>query len=119
MIPRAAIALTAALLLLHSGHATAREPVVGLPCENCESVFVGMPAQVGWDVRIGPKGIAGEPLVVEGTVRDRNDKPAAGVVIYAYHTNADGVYPPDDRTKGTAAEHQGSLRGWAKTNAQG
>ena len=94
---------------------------MGLPCENCDAVFVGMPAAgaLRWDARLAPTGIAGEPLVVEGVVRDRKDKAVAGVVIYAYHTNADGSYPPDDRTAKTAAAQHGSLRGWAKTDAQG
>src|SRR5262245_34643187 len=113
MTPRLAAAAAAALLVLHlePGSAAAREPVVGLPCENCDAVFVRMPAQIGWDARMVPKGIAGDPLIVEGTVTDKNDKPAPGIVIYAYQANADGVYPPDDRTKGTPAAQHGSLRG--------
>ena len=118
-VASAFLALWLVLLPSVPAVASAREPVVGLPCENCDGIFVGMPARLGWDARITQKGLTGEPLIVEGTVRDKNDKPAPGVVVYAYQTNADGVYPPDDRTKGTAAEHHGALRGWAKTDSKG
>jgi len=36
---------------------------VGGPCEGCEVALVGMPANVGWDERIGPVGEPGQPLV--------------------------------------------------------
>ena len=35
-----------ALLALASVAASAREPVVGGPCEGCESVYVQMPAEI-------------------------------------------------------------------------
>ena len=97
----------------------AAETIVGLPCEGCDAVFVGRPANLSWDSRLAPPGLVGEPLVLDGTVRDRRDRPVAGVVVYAYQTNADGVYPPDDRTLRTSAAPHGSLRGWARTDARG
>jgi protocatechuate 3,4-dioxygenase beta subunit len=97
----------------------ASERIVGLPCEGCEAIFVGMPAAPGWETRLAPPGIEGQPLVLEGTVRDRKGQPAQGIIVYAYQTNASGVYPPDDRTRGTAAEHHGALRAWVKTDARG
>ena len=104
-----------------AGQALAAEPVVGLPCEGCEAIFVGMPApaSLSWDARLTTKGLEGEPLILEGTVKDRNDRPAAGIVVYAYQTNADGTYPPDDRTAKSAAGPHGALRGWAKTDSKG
>jgi protocatechuate 3,4-dioxygenase beta subunit len=95
------------------------ERVVGLPCEGCEAIFVGMPAELGWETRLAPPGIEGQPLVLEGTVRDRKGQPAPGIIVYAYQANAGGVYPPDDRTRGTTAERHGALRGWVKTDARG
>jgi protocatechuate 3,4-dioxygenase beta subunit len=99
--------------------AAAAETIVGLPCEGCEAVFVGRPASLSWESRLAPPGLAGEPLILDGTVRDRRDRPVAGLIVYAYQTNADGVYPPDDRTRRTAAANHGSLRAWAKTDARG
>ena len=40
-----------------------------------------------------PPGEPGEPLVVTGTVyRSDGETPAAGVTLYAYHTDAEGLY---------------------------
>jgi protocatechuate 3,4-dioxygenase beta subunit len=55
---------------------------------------------------------------IEGTVLDRAGRPAAGVIVYAYHTDATGEYPSDDRLRGDAARH-GRLRGWAITDERG
>jgi protocatechuate 3,4-dioxygenase beta subunit len=101
------------------GAAPARERVVGGACEGCESVFIGMPAHLGSGARLTPPGMAGEALQLEGTVKNRAGKPVAGIIVYAYQTNAQGAYPPDERTRGTAAAPHGSLRGWARSDAQG
>ena len=40
-----------------------------------------------------PPGEPGEPLIVTGTVyRSDGETPAAGVTLYAYHTDAEGLY---------------------------
>ena len=44
--------------------------------------------------------------------------PAAGVVIYAYHTNAAGLYA-EGSTKSEWSRRHGRLRGWLKTGADG
>ena len=87
-------------------------PVLGGPCDGCEIVHQGMPAELGATARIAPVGEPGEPLVVEGVVRTADGAPAAGIVVYGYHTNAKGRYP------GRATRH-GDLRGWARTGADG
>jgi protocatechuate 3,4-dioxygenase beta subunit len=96
----------------------ATEPIVGLPCEGCEAVFDGIPDSLSAAGRIAPADEPGEPLLIEGTVFDEGGGPAAGIIVYAYHTNAHGVYPRDDRFSGMAARH-GRLRGWVKTDAEG
>ena len=45
-------------------------------------------------------------------------RPAAGVIVYAYHTNAGGVYPTRGDEQGWGRRH-GYLRGWVKTNERG
>lgn len=103
----------AALLLeLASAAAGVREPVVGLPCDGCEHVFAGMPAEIHPEARIAPPGEAGEPLVIDGVVRDAAGAPQPGIVVYAYQTDASGRYPE-------AATRHGALRAWTKTDAEG
>lgn len=94
------------------GTGEARETVVGGPCEGCEHVFEGLPTQVGSRSRIAPPKEPGEPMIIEGVVRSADGKPAAGIIVYAYHTNAGGIYP-----RGSTAH--GRLRGWARTDKEG
>ena len=97
----------------------AREPIVGLPCEGCESVFEGLPETLATNARIAPPDEPGEAMRIAGNVLDGDGRPAPGVIVYAYHTDARGVYPTDERLKGTAAFRHGRLRGWARTDEQG
>ncbi|RME40060.1 MAG: hypothetical protein D6788_04155 [Planctomycetota bacterium] len=96
-----------------------RVPIVGGPCEGCEAVFQGLPSQLSSVARIAPPDERGEPMRIEGKVLDRNGAPAAGTIVYAYHANVDGVYPPAERFRGRAAYRHGRLRGWARADAQG
>lgn len=96
----------------------AEVPVIGLPCEGCEAVFVGMPDELSWRARIAPEDEPGEPMVVTGVVYDPGGDPAPGVIIYAYHTDATGEYPPAQEHSGWARRH-GELRAWARTDERG
>jgi protocatechuate 3,4-dioxygenase beta subunit len=89
-----------------------REPVLGGPCEGCDWVFDGLPITLASRARIAPAGEPGAPMSFEGVVTTPGGKPAANVIIYAYHTDAGGIYPP-------AANTHGRLRGWALTDAEG
>lgn len=104
--------LLVAVISLCCGTGEAREPVVGGPCEGCELVFEGLPAQLGSRSRIAPAKEPGEPLIIEGAVRAADGTPAEGVIVYAYHTDARGLYPP-------AGTPHGRLRGWARTGKDG
>lgn len=97
------------------------EPVVGGPCEGCEAVFQGLPKFESLSSRapIAPRGEPGAPMRIEGTVYDAADLPSAGVIVYAYHTDDRGVYPPDERFPGQAAYRHGRLRAWVVTDAKG
>lgn len=102
--------------------APAREPVVGLPCEGCEAVFVGMPETPATQARIAPASEPGEPLQIRGTAFWPDGKPAAGVIVYAYQTDANGLYPRDPggaAPNGQPGVRHGRLRGWARTDAAG
>lgn len=105
--------------LLACGGATAQEPVVGLPCEGCEAVFVGLPATRASDARLAPAGEPGEPMILEGVVRGADGAPAPGIVVYGYQTDAQGVYPPAPDVADRHARRHGRLRGWAESDAEG
>ena len=89
-----------------------REPVVGGPCDGCEFAFEGMPPKLEWFGRIALAGEPGKPLRIVGVVRDEKNWPVPGIIVYAYQTDATGIYP-----KSTTPH--GRLRGWAKTDEQG
>lgn len=115
---RAERALAVRLDAATSTGASGREIVVGTPCEGCEAVFDGLPAQLDSRSRLAPPDEPGEPLELSGIVRDASGQPRAGIVVYAYQTDRGGIYPKDPRLSGAAARH-GRLRGWARTDADG
>jgi len=90
----------------------ASEPLLGGTCEDCHVVYQGMPDRIDSRSHIAPKDEPGEPLVIEGTVRDVQGKPAAGIIVYAHHTNAAGIYP-------RAETRHGRIRGWARSDSTG
>ena len=96
-----------------------REPIVGLPCEGCDAVFQGLPDSLEWSSRIASQNEPGDAMRIEGTVRDETGRPMSDVIVYAYHTNARGIYPTDEGLRGHAAHRHGRLRAWASTNEAG
>jgi len=106
-------ALPSVLLLLAAfSPSAAEEPIVGGPCEGCELVFVCMPDHLTSRSRIAPSDEPGEPLRIEGVTLNRDREPEAGIIVYAYHTNASGIYPE-------SSTRHGQLRGWARTDHEG
>ncbi len=85
-------------------------------CENCDWVFAGIPAAIPSSARIAPTNEPGAPMQVDGVVRDREGRPAANVIVYAYHTDNTGHYPRDEKYPDM---RHGRLRGWARTGADG
>jgi protocatechuate 3,4-dioxygenase beta subunit len=72
------------------------------------------PATLASEARIAPESEPGEPLVITGTVFDGSGrKPVPGVVVFAYQTDAKGLYTP------SGAARPPRLRGWARTDADG
>jgi len=92
-------------------------PAVPLPgCEWC-GVDEAPPA-LSSTMRIGV-GETGERLVITGTIYENDGRtPASGVLLYAYQTDAGGVYPKRGDETGNARRH-GFLRGWLRTGADG
>lgn len=94
----------------------------GGPCEGCEAIyentvpfeqlttFTKLPGTT-WDGK--------KPLGINGTVYKADGKtPAAGVILYIYHTDETGHYPTKGNEKGWAKSH-GYLRGWMRTSEKG
>lgn len=90
-------------------------------CEDCEAIYEcpvpfnhlnNIDTLPGFD-RPGPK------IEISGTVYKRDGvTPAAGVVLYVYHTDQQGIYPKDRNSKGPGSRH-GYIRGWIKTDTTG
>jgi len=97
---------------LDAAQSAKREPIIGGPCDGCEAVFEGMPAKLESKGRIAPANEPGEPMRIMGIVRDRQRRPVAGIIVYAYQTDRSGDYP-------TASTRHGRLRGWVRTDAEG
>lgn len=65
--------------------------------------------------RIAPADEPGTPLTIAGQVFQPDGRsPAPGMTVFAYHTDAEGLY--DVRSNGP---HSWRLKGWALTDAEG
>jgi protocatechuate 3,4-dioxygenase beta subunit len=113
------LSAVATILMACSAQASPHEPRVGEPCEGCAAVFEGRPEKLTSTARIAPVGEPGEPMVIKGVVTDAAKRPVAGVIVYAYQTNAQGRYPSTEEHRRTAKHRHGMLRGFAQTDAQG
>ncbi len=71
------------------------------------------PASLAAAARIAPADEPGISLTVRGVVLDTNGRAAAGVEVFAYHTDAGGTYAPP------GAADPWRLKGWAMTDAEG
>lgn len=65
-------------------------------------------------VVVNPSGEPGEALVVSGQVLTRDEKPASGLKVYVYQTDARGYYSPEGRD-----ERNPRLKGYLQTDATG
>ena len=98
---------------------TVAERQVGGPCECCEAWREGLPGQLSWQTTIAPADEPGESLEVSGVLFQKDGKtPAAGVILYVYHTDNEGRYSRGTGATECARRH-GRLRGWMKTDANG
>jgi protocatechuate 3,4-dioxygenase beta subunit len=88
-------------------------------CEGCEGALERSRAALGPDARMIPPAEPGEPMRIEGVVYQVDGAtPAPNVVIYAYQTDANGLYSRG--VPGTeAGRRHGLLRGWVRTGADG
>lgn len=88
-------------------------------CEGCTAVGERPPARLSAAVQLAPPGEPGERMILTGRVMTADGTgPAPGVVIYAHHTNASGLYANGTPETEWSRRH-GRLRGWAKTGLDG
>ncbi|HNR92850.1 MAG TPA: hypothetical protein PKO41_10550, partial [Dokdonella sp.] len=95
-----------------------RERVVGLPCEDCADILATAPTSFASQASLADLSEPGERLHVSGVVRDRSGHPRAGVILFAYQTDAAGLYHPDPRAGGLPSA-QARLRGWVRSDSDG
>lgn len=87
------------------------------PCEWCGADEA--PAKLTSTMTLAEANEPGVRLVVTGTVYFADQTtPAPNVLVYAYQTNAAGVYPNRPTARGNGQRH-GSLRGWLRTDSLG
>ncbi len=115
-----AIFLLLFLLCLASSNACAQTSRPDLyNCEGCEAIYEHAFDNLSWQTVIPDKDEPGEWITISGRVYQPDGKtPAPDVILYVYHTNAQGVYPKRGDETGWARRH-GYLRGWMTTNEAG
>jgi protocatechuate 3,4-dioxygenase beta subunit len=75
---------------------------------------IDAPDNVSWKTVLAKESSEGEPMIVSGSVFQKDGKtPAPNVLIYLYHTDMYGIY-------GKKGEHKhGKFRGWMLTDTKG
>lgn len=68
---------------------------------------------------IPPQGEPGVPIIVSGTIRNGDRQPVKGALIYVFHTDAQGLYTPDDAKTGRMDEPNSRLFGYMRTGPDG
>ncbi len=110
------------LLLLLTFPVFGQDKKAGGPCEGCEAIYessvpfdkLEMLAKLPDATWNGKK-----PLGINGVVYKADGiTPAAGVILYVYHTDETGHYTAKEGAKGWEKRH-GSIRGWMRTNEKG
>lgn len=112
----------------HKGNETndGKKPTqVGGPFENREFTYYGIPRQIspvdtspGWNQ-------PGQKLKIKGVIfKADGQTPAAGVLLYYYHTNTEGIYlhrPGISRSMAPndLGQTHGYIRGWVQTDQHG
>ncbi|TMI61971.1 MAG: intradiol ring-cleavage dioxygenase [Bacteroidetes bacterium] len=99
----------------------ASDKKVGGNCEGCEAIYESpVPFSQLNEVDTLPDfNDAGPKIQISGIIYKPDGKtPAAGVVLYVYHTDQKGIYATKGNEKGWGKRH-GYIRGWIKTNEKG
>ncbi|HYH16203.1 MAG TPA: hypothetical protein VD794_13335 [Flavisolibacter sp.] len=93
--------------------------LVGGPCEGCEAIFEYGNKPLNPVDTLPGFADNGTKIKLTGTIyQPDGTTPAAGVVLYIYHTNTAGIYPTRGNETGWGRRH-GYIRGWIKTGKDG
>ena len=116
---KASLLILTSFLLLSCDAQTGLERTVGGRCEGCEALLEYGNRTLSTSDTI-PGFDTNEPKIhLFGTVYKQDGKtPAEGIIIYAYHTDSEGIYKTLGNEKGWARRH-GIHRGWVKTDKNG
>lgn len=110
---------TLLLLIFSLTCCQAQDRQVGGPCEGCEAALEYGEAKLSNTDTLPGFHNEGPQIKLTGTIYKQDGKtPANDVILYIYHTNAEGVYPKKGGEKGWGKRH-GYMRGWIKTNNDG
>ncbi|MFN0014625.1 MAG: hypothetical protein ACKVU2_08760 [Saprospiraceae bacterium] len=89
------------------------------PDANPRCCFDGMPQNLTSSLKIAPPDEPGQRMVIKGYVFKKDGKtPCQNVLIYAYHTDAQGEYSRKGDETGIRRRH-GRLHAWARTDEHG
>lgn len=113
--------LTSVLLYTCSAQdASSPDPrLVGAPCEGCEAILEVDKRELKATDTLSLFHTSSKPLKISGTIYQADGKtPAAGVILYVYHTDEGGVYPSEGNEKDWSRRH-GHIRAWLKTDQSG
>lgn len=88
-------------------------------CEGCEAVFEYGNRELSPVDSLPDFDDPGVKIKVTGTIYQNDGKtPAAGVILYIYHTDQNGIYATREGETGWGKRH-GYIRGWVKTGDDG
>lgn len=88
-------------------------------CEGCEAVFEYGGQELAPTATLPDWERDGPRLELRGTIYEPDGTtPAAGAILYVYHTNQQGVYETHGDETGWARRH-GIIRGWIRTDETG
>lgn len=89
------------------------------PDANINCCFRNIPDNITGVAKISPPNEPGSKLIVSGIVyKSDGTTPYPDVLIYAYHTDNNGLYSKKGNETGVQKWH-GHLHGWCKTNEKG
>lgn len=96
-----------------------RKIIVSDGCDGCELMYEGMPSpdKINWTTSVANAVEPGERVEISGTINKADGTPAPGIILYVYHTDAQGYYSAGKEQ--TEGKRHGHLRGWMITNSKG
>lgn len=113
----AGVMLAGRELLVPAQAAAARADLYN--CEGCEAALERPPGSLSSTVQLAAPTEPGERMLLAGRVLSPDGaRPVPNVIVYAHHTNAQGLYAGGHQGRLWSARH-GRLRGWARTDADG